>query len=409
MPGQSVTFLDMPKTRFFCLLAALTTVSLTIPAAAQPRYTITELPTLGGAASRGVDVNNSGLVCGESHRAGEHYLVATAWLPPDYQPIYLTGSGGSIATANSVNESGVIVGISDLLELGAYRAAPPGTQAAEVGEMAQHWGSAACITEQGDLCGTWSSVEAQGQHPFMIRAGAFTPLPLLPGGTQGEALAINDAGLAVGWSESGINGGFIRAVRWDAGVATPLAGGQGLNSARAVNAEGWIVGSTAHPTLPRDMATLWVDPQNPIDLGALVPAHWQHWALAINNSRQVVGTSGQRAFLWQAGVMHDLHTLIPPGSNWVLFAANGISDNGLIVGEGLHNGVYRGFLLTPVCTADFNCDGDSGTDQDIEDFFACLGGACCETCGSADFNHDGDTGSDQDIEAFFRVLAGGPC
>ena len=60
-------------------------------------------------------------------------------------------------------------------------------------------------------------------------------------------------------------------------------------------------------------------------------------------------------------------------------------------------------------SADFNHDGDSGTDQDIEDFFACLAGNCCPTCGSADFNGDGDTATDADIEAFFRVLAGGTC
>jgi trimeric autotransporter adhesin len=60
-------------------------------------------------------------------------------------------------------------------------------------------------------------------------------------------------------------------------------------------------------------------------------------------------------------------------------------------------------------TADFNNDGDFGTDQDIEAFFACLAGNCCPLCGSPDFNSDGDVGTDQDIEAFFRVLAGQPC
>jgi hypothetical protein len=64
----------------------------------------------------------------------------------------------------------------------------------------------------------------------------------------------------------------------------------------------------------------------------------------------------------------------------------------------------------PTCgSADFNGDGDTGTDADIEAFFACLAGNCCVTCGSADFNGDGDTGTDADIEAFFRVLAGGQC
>jgi hypothetical protein len=60
-------------------------------------------------------------------------------------------------------------------------------------------------------------------------------------------------------------------------------------------------------------------------------------------------------------------------------------------------------------TSDFNHDGDFGTDQDIEAFFACLAGACCPTCDAQDFNGDGDYGTDQDIEAFFRVLAGAPC
>jgi hypothetical protein len=66
----------------------------------------------------------------------------------------------------------------------------------------------------------------------------------------------------------------------------------------------------------------------------------------------------------------------------------------------------------PTCgTSDFNGDGDFGTDQDIEAFFACLAGTCCPTCwqGGSDFNGDGDFGTDQDIEAFFRVLAGSPC
>jgi hypothetical protein len=62
-----------------------------------------------------------------------------------------------------------------------------------------------------------------------------------------------------------------------------------------------------------------------------------------------------------------------------------------------------------VNSADFNGDGDLGTDADIEAFFACLSGACCASCGTADFNGDGDIGTDADIEAFFRVLAGGSC
>jgi hypothetical protein len=64
---------------------------------------------------------------------------------------------------------------------------------------------------------------------------------------------------------------------------------------------------------------------------------------------------------------------------------------------------------TQHCSADFNNDGASGTDADIEDFFRALSGLVCGTCGSPDFDGDGAFGTDRDIEAFFRVLAGGPC
>jgi len=70
----------------------------------------------------------------------------------------------------------------------------------------------------------------------------------------------------------------------------------------------------------------------------------------------------------------------------------------------------NGPLWLDTCgTSDFDGDGDTGTDLDIEAFFACMGGNCCATCGSADFDADGDTGTDLDIEAFFRVLGGGTC
>jgi hypothetical protein len=68
--------------------------------------------------------------------------------------------------------------------------------------------------------------------------------------------------------------------------------------------------------------------------------------------------------------------------------------------------------ILPSCeSVDFNCDGDVGTDADIDAFFACIAGACpaspCEN--TSDFNNDGDSGTDADIEAFFSVLAGNPC
>jgi hypothetical protein len=91
----------------------------------------------------------------------------------------------------------------------------------------------------------------------------------------------------------------------------------------------------------------------------------------------------------------------------------GWSTDPLPCGSSLYGNVedYTVNVVQPCGSADFNCDGDVGTDSDIESFFACLAGSCPPPpCAStADFNGDGDIGTDADIEAFFRVLGGGTC
>jgi len=95
----------------------------------------------------------------------------------------------------------------------------------------------------------------------------------------------------------------------------------------------------------------------------------------------------------------------------VVALRSGGSASGCAADATVGNALLRIALPTgPTCgSADFDGDGDTGTDLDIEAFFACLGGDCCALCGSADFDGDGDTGTDLDIEAFFRVLGGGDC
>ena len=56
-----------------------------------------------------------------------------------------------------------------------------------------------------------------------------------------------------------------------------------------------------------------------------------------------------RAFLWIPGRgMIDLNTKIPSGTTgWVLTSAEGINDDGTIVGLGTHNGNTRAFVMKP--------------------------------------------------------------
>jgi hypothetical protein len=132
-----------------------------------------------------------------------------------------------------------------------------------------------------------------------------------------------------------------------------------------------------------------------------------------------------KAALWQgtAASWVNLHDALPGGgAAWANSYANGVSSDGTtitVVGTAWNNANNRNEAVMwvsippgPHCgSSDFNGDGDFGTDQDIQAFFACLAGSCCAACSplGSDFNGDGDAGTDQDIESFFRVLAGGAC
>jgi probable HAF family extracellular repeat protein len=74
-------------------------------------------------------------------------------------------------------------------------------------------------------------------------------------------------------------------------------------------------------------------------------------ANAINDSGQVVGTSGSRAFLYQNEEMIDLGNRLHPDNNgniWNLYSVSGINNEGRIVGAGRSSGGDdRALLLTP--------------------------------------------------------------
>jgi probable HAF family extracellular repeat protein len=77
----------------------------------------------------------------------------------------------------------------------------------------------------------------------------------------------------------------------------------------------------------------------------------------INNFGQVTGwylslespNYTSHAFLYSAGKMIDLMSLLPASSGWtVLYTGTGINDLGQITGYGVINGQEHAFLMTPV-------------------------------------------------------------
>src|SRR5512140_1402776 len=92
-------------------------------------------------------------------------------------------------------------------------------------------------------------------------------------------------------------------------VAIPLALGTSQGSARAVNSAGWVVGNDSS-------------------------------AFSI-------------PFLYDGTNTYRLADLIPPNSGWDLSmntssSADGISDTGVVVGTGVHNGETHAYAMVPV-------------------------------------------------------------
>ena len=173
-------------------------------------------------------------------------------------------------------------------------------------------------------------------------------LGTLRGDEFSEAFGINNAGQVVGGSGSFSGPG--RAFLW-----TTVAGMQdiGPGGASDINDAGQVVGASVRG------AFLWSAAAGMQDLGVL-PGMEFSAATGINNAGQVVGESSElegfaesRAFRWTAADgMQDLNALIDPldplKAVTTLFDARDINNAGQIVGSGVINGRFHGYLLTPV-------------------------------------------------------------
>jgi len=407
---------------------------LTSPALAQ---TFTPLPDLpGGAAlsrARAISPNGSAIVGISSSSSGDEAVRwARATLSAEPLSDIPGGAFASEALACSTD---------------AYFTFGWGTNAAGNAE-AVRWTPAVGKLPLGFLpSGGYSSrayaCSADGQHAcgenLFQPTGSPPPLPItqafrwspatgmvglgfLPGGSQflSTARAMSaDGSVIVGWAT---DASFAnRPFRWTQATGmVDITGGQFTGTARGVSADGnFIVGSDAAAS--RGYIYHTSSPPGVITHLSPLPGATSSAAADISaNGARTVGASGGRACIWQftdTPEVIDLNFYAPPG--WTLQVAQACSDNGyLITGYGLNpQGQTQAWLLElPLCLfshilPDFNGDGDFGTDQDIEAFFACLGGNCCLTCyqGGADINGDGDTGTDQDIECFFAMLGGGCC
>ena len=202
--------------------------------------------------------------------------------------------------------------------------------------------------------------------PVVWLNGHIQKLPTVSGDPDGIAFALNQRGQVVGGS--GLCSAFtittltnlfpLHALLWENGKMTDLGslGGTGYgggNLALGINNLGQVVGNSDLPGDTANHAFLWPKAKGMRDLGTL-PGDAFSAAFSINDSARVVGISldanfNPRAFVWQAGVMTDLNTLIPTDSTLYLLIACSINAEGQIVGFGIDTitGETHGYLATP--------------------------------------------------------------
>jgi probable HAF family extracellular repeat protein len=176
---------------------------------------------------------------------------------------------------------------------------------------------------------------------------------------DGVAFGINNQGQAVGYS--GTCTAANHAVLWENGTANSLPN-LGVEGALAVgiNDQGQIVGQVASADSTAAYGALWQNPPNyTITSLNTLPGDFYSFAEGINNQGQIVGSTQlengdwSHAFIWQDGVMTDLNTLFPAGSNLYATMANSINEHGQISGmanvlSGPNAGKIHAFLATPV-------------------------------------------------------------
>ena len=352
-----------------------------------PRYSVTDLGVLPGAAVSGASaINNRGDVVGLSGPVRISRRHAFLYRDGGMTDLGRCGLIGS-HIGPTINDGGSVTGI---LQFGTQVSGPGQNRHAflyDAGGMhdlgtplGAPWSMGEGINSHGQITGDalMNRPMAGGyrHHAFLTGGGRTIDIGILPGCTDVTPTDINAAGQVVGYSErqSGVG---LQAFVYDsrtrkmAALAMP-PGFMGI-LAYGINDRGRIIGSALLSDV-KTQAVLWTNSRVTV-LGTLRGMESAEGA-AINNRDEAVGTASSRfssvsrfvndhpirlrpllplfqqsgvdhAFISRAGRMTDLNALIPAHSGWVLETAQGINDRGQIVGRGLHDGKTRAFLLTP--------------------------------------------------------------
>jgi probable HAF family extracellular repeat protein len=167
---------------------------------------LTDLPTLpGGSFAFATAMNESGTVVGFSDFGGDA-ARAVSWNGSTATDLGSLGDGWiSCSLACGINRAGVVVGdtCTRFFHLHAARFRAPGT-IDDLGTLGGNNSRAIAINDAGDVVGFSELPQGNGRHGFFWHDGGMVDAGALPGHTSSHLVAVNKHGVAVGTSYNDI-------------------------------------------------------------------------------------------------------------------------------------------------------------------------------------------------------------
>ncbi len=346
--------------RFIAISAALLWVAIISAATATtPQYQIYDIGVIevGDDASQGFGVSHGGIAVGRSIRTDGSQ--AFTW----------TINGGIVGLPNLVGRSQAVANsAATQIVVGAAATTLFGTDRLPV--MWLNGAVSQLPLPPGETLGDANSVNTSGVAVGSVDAGSLQRGTIYSGGSATiitqttptgsffvTAFGINDSGRVVGQGIDPNNAARNVGIVYDIGQSMAFEVGAlpGLNGALAfgVSNTGYVVGSSML-NQGSGLPFIWSD-QGGMVAVPLATGTSEGSARAVNSAGWVVGNDSSAfsiPFLYDGTNTYRLADLIPPNSGWDLSmntssSADGISEEGIIVGTGVHNGETHAYAMVP--------------------------------------------------------------
>ena len=329
--------------------------------ATTPQYQIYDIGVIdaGDDASQGFGVSHGGIAVGRSIRTGGSQ--AFTWTLIGGIVGLPNLAGRNHAVSNSADDNSVVVGTAATTLFGTSR----------LPVMWQNGAVSQLPLPPGETLGDANSVNASSVAVGSVDGGSLQRGAIYSGGsgtiiTQTTAngsffvtaFGINDSGRIVGQGIDPMNAARNVGIVYDIGqnMAFEVGALPGFNGALAfgVSNTGYVVGSSML-NQGSGLPFIWSDQGGMVAI-PLASGTSQGSARAVNSAGWVVGNDSSAfsiPFLYDGTNTYRLADLIPPNSGWDLSmntssSALGISEDGVIVGTGVHNGETHAYAMVPV-------------------------------------------------------------